>query len=698
MSDARALLLEIGCEELPPRDLERLATALADSLDHALASDHFIARAGSATHFASPRRLAVRVPDVAARQPDQIVERFGPTLASAFDDNGAPTRAAQGFARSLGVEPDQLERASTDKGERLVYRFEQPGAGLETWLQEALPRVVAELPVSRPMRWGDHDYHFIRPVHWLLVLHGDMVVDVTLFGHAADRHTRGHRVHCPAPVAVQRAGVYEATLRDAAVLADTATRRASIAQQIQQLASGAGLAATPSPALLDEVACLVEWPVALLCRFDTDFLRIPAAALVSSLQEHQKCFPVRDGDGNLSNHFITIANLESRDVAAVRDGFERVIRPRLADARFFWDQDRNKPLIDYLPELERVTFQQQLGSLADKTRRVEALCREIAVATAADIEIAGRAAQLSRCDLVTLMVGEFPELQGTMGRYYALESGEQQAVANAIEEMYQPRYSGDAIAASPAGRALAVAERTDTLLGIFAAGLRPSGSKDPYALRRAASGLVRTLVEGDMGVDLQWLLNKGALQLSDTVEIEPRVSADVLEFVVERLTGYLRSERGLSGDAVRAVSKLGITAPLDFLRRACAANDFRNQDAAASLAAANKRAANLLGKASQAGAGAVDPGLFQEPAERDLHERLQATRGSVHTAVAVADYGAALDRLAELRQPVDRFFDEVLVMADDERLQHNRLALLAELHALFLSIADVAELDLGETG
>lgn len=684
------LLIEIGTEELPPRALTQLADALLQGLLSGLDKAQITHQAEGACYYASPRRLACWVPQVAASQPAREMERRGPAVAQAFKENGEPTPAAVGFARSVGVEVADLERLSTDKGEWLYYRFTQPGQALAELLPELLQKAVDGLPVPKPMRWGNRDVRFVRPVHWLLALHGDQVLPLELLDQKADRLTRGHRIHAPGPHSVARAEDYLQVLEQAYVLADFARRREQVVQQSQQVAAAAGLTARLEPALVDEVTALVEWPVAVQCSFDEDFLAVPAEALISSMESHQKFFPLLHSDGRLSAQFIAFANLESTAPDRVRDGFERVVRPRLADARFFWNQDRKQPLATNLERLENVVFQQKLGSLADKTRRVAQLTGAIAQQLGVDGQAAVRAAELARCDLLTEMVGEFPELQGTMGRYYALASGEDAAAAAAIDEHYSPRQSGDPIAPSLAGRLLATAEKTDTLLGIFAAGLKPTGAKDPFALRRAALGLVRTLIEGELELNLSWLLAQAGTALSDKVQADADLQQEVRGFILDRLAGYLR-EQGFSAGEIQAVSALDLDHLLDIQARAQAVREFARLDAAESLAAANKRCANILRQAESV-PEQVDASRLSEAAEQALHQALVAAQSEVAGLVQQRQYTAALSRLAQLEAPVNAFFDGVMVMAEDPALRANRLALLGALRQLFLSIADIGKL------
>ncbi|GAB4184733.1 MAG: glycine--tRNA ligase subunit beta [Wenzhouxiangellaceae bacterium] len=691
MSERADLLIEIGTEELPPKALNQLASALLQGLLQGLDKAQLPHDAGAARWYASPRRLACLIPAVAERQPDREMERRGPAVDRAYDDAGQPTAAAQGFARSVGLAVEQLQTLKTDQGEWLYHRFVEAGKNVDELLPELLEKAVSGLPVPKPMRWGAHETRFVRPVHWLLALHGDRVPAVAVLGQQAGRVTYGHRIHAPGAHSVATVNDYLSVLESAYVVADVDQRRQRVIDQSQQLAESAGLRARLQPELVDEVTALVEWPVALLCTFDEDFLQVPAEALISSMELHQKFFPLLDENGALSARFIAVANLESTAPERVRDGFERVVRPRLADARFFWDQDRKKPLQDYFPALENVVFQKKLGSLADKSMRVAELAGHIATELKVEPAAVKRAAELARCDLLTEMVGEFPELQGVMGRYYALASGESDAVAIAIDEHYSPRQSGDPIAASETGRILAVAEKTDTLIGIFAAGLKPTGAKDPFALRRAALGLLRTVIEGEMEVSLRQLLQRAAAILGDHLDVPSGVVEDVRQFILDRLTAYLR-EQGYSAEVIQAVSALDVDHPLDFVHRVRAVAEFARLPQAESLSAANKRCANILRQAKDSVIGEIDTSAFADSAEGELHQAMSLASNELKAMLEQGQYSAALNRLAQLQGPVDHFFDQVMVMAEDPQQRNNRLALLTALRQLFLSIADVSRL------
>lgn len=691
MSERADLLIEIGCEELPAGQLNGQLELLARGLGSRLADAGLIEDADDILRLGTPRRLAVRIASVEARQSDQVLERKGPAENVALDADGRPTKAAEGFARSVGKSFDELEWLESDQGRWLFTRVEQPGKSLAELLPEMFDATIRAMAGARSMRWSDRDERFLRPVRWLLVLHGNEALPLEYFGLRARPETRGHRIHAPGWHAVEEARAYESVLEQACVIVDPARRRQRIVEQAERLAGQAGLTAELDEALVDEVSGLTEWPVAVMGRFDEDFLKIPEEALVSSLEQHQKSFALRDSKGRLAPRFIAVANIDSDDPELMTGGFERVIRPRLADARFFWDQDRRSPLVEKRERLDAVLFQEKLGSIGDKVRRLERLVETTAPALDASIDASARAAQLCKCDLVTEMVGEFPELQGIMGRYYAIADGESRAVADAIEGHYRPRHAGDELAADPAGRALALADRLDTLLGVFAAGQKPKGGKDPFALRRAALGIVRLLSDSGTTLTLRKALEAAGRVLGDTVAVDDALLEEVEQFVFERLRSWA-SEQGLETNTVHAVAAGESGSVADFLARARAVQQFADDPAMASLVAANKRAGNLLKQAGLEGRRRIDPGLFDGAPEAALAESIDACEKELDAAMAHADYPAALAALAKLREPVDRFFDDVMVMCDDEALRNNRLALLDQLRTMFLRVADVARL------
>lgn len=681
----RDLLLELGTEELPPKALPVLSAALHAELRKRLGEARF-AFSGSRA-YASPRRLAVLVEGLAGAQSAQQVERRGPAKAAAYGKDGQPTPAALGFARSCGVEFAALDTLSTDKGEWLVYRAHESGRPLAELLPDILRAALAALPIPKRMRWGSGDAEFVRPVHWLVALYGSDVLPLEIFGIASDRVTRGHRYLGEQAIAIPAPQDYATLLETRGkVIADFDTRRARVRALIDEAAQAAGGRPLVDEALLTEVTALVEWPAPIVGSFDSHFLDVPREALVASMQGHQKYFPLENADGSLQNRFITIANIVSPQPDLIRNGNERVIRPRLSDAAFFWRKDRAQPLAARLPRLGDMVFERRLGTLLDKTRRIASLAAWLAPSFAADAAIARRAAELSRCDLLSEMVGEFPELQGTMGAHYAAHDGEAAAVVAALGEFYQPRFAGDDIPASAAGRATALAEKLDTLVGIFGIGSAPTGDKDPYALRRAALGALRICIEGDASLDLGAALAEAAGAYG--AQIAAGTADAVFGFMLERARGYF-TERGTRADVVDAVLAVRPRSPRDLALRLAAVESFLALPEAAALAAANKRIGNLLKKSAQADDGRVDPALLQEPAERQLGTELAALERVLADTDIGADYGAWLNRLAALRDPVNAFFDAVLVMAEDPALRDNRLRLLAQLQRLFLRVADV---------
>jgi len=712
---SKPLLIELGTEELPPKALDELAAAFLRGVSDGLSKRGVEANLDEAKLYASPRRLAVHIPSVAVNQPEQSVERRGPAVNAALDAEGNPGKALQGFAQSCGVTVEQLEKLETDKGSWFVFRAVKPGQPVASLLPEIVDEALKGLPIPKPMRWGDHDYTFVRPVHWLVMLHGADIVDGSVLGLTSGRKSRGHRFMHGQPVHVSDADIWLDSMRAAKVLADPAERRQKIRDEVARVAKETGGVPQLDDALLDEIANLTEWPIAIACKFDREFLAVPPEALVTTMETNQKFVPVFDADGKLTEHFIGVANIESKQPTEIRKGYERVIRPRFADAKFFWDEDLKTPLAGYQDQLKNVTYQQALGSLWDKSVRVAELARIIAARVDVDAGAATRAASLSKCDLLTRMVGEFPELQGVMGRYYAAHHGESADVAEALDSYYQPRFAGDAIAAGQVGRVLAVADRFDTLAGIFAVGMKPSGNKDPFALRRAALGLARTLVEGGLELDLRGsfvealeLLPEAALAAglkpgkdgkAPVLEAGKRRAAladELVEFVLDRLRGYY-AEQGFTGEQFEAVAAVSPSSLVDFDRRLRAVGEFGRRPEALSLAAANKRVANILRKqAEEAGAApvgvTVDPAHFEADAERALHAALDAARADTRASLQEGDYAAVLTRLAQLQAPVDAFFDSVLVNADDPAVRANRLALLGQLKAQFGAIADIARL------
>ncbi|MDX1460062.1 MAG: glycine--tRNA ligase subunit beta [Xanthomonadales bacterium] len=690
MTDHATLLVEIGCEELPPGSLQDLAEAFYENTRAGLTKAGLPFDESRGDCFFTPRRMAFRLYGVAERQPDQSIERKGPAVTAAFDDDGKPTPAALGFARSVGKEVDELDRLSTDKGEWLYCRVEQAGKPLSELLYPALEAALAGLPVPRPMRWSDHSFSFVRPAHWLLVMHGRAIVEGSLLGLEAGNTTRGHRVHASGTHAVPSAEDYEGVLQEARVIVDPVARREQVREQVESVAGAVGGHARITEALLHEVSQIVEWPVALACRFDESFLDVPHEALIASMEDHQKFFPVLDApDGALSARFITVANLESRDPEQVVAGFERVIRPRLADAQFFWDQDRKTPLADRRAGLDQVLFQKTLGSLGDKSRRIAAISGRLADISGFSRETVERAAVLCKCDLLTQMVGEFPELQGIMGGYYARESGEDQHVATAIAEHYLPRHAGDALPGSDIGRLLSIADRVDTIVGILAAGLKPTGNKDPFALRRAALGLGRVLIEMRLELSLDDLLKLAAEALEGQVKADAACQQLAREFIVERLRHHYAS-LGIGTGYFNAALAAPLHSLADLDARLVALSGFMQRSEAASLVAANKRIGNILARAESDVSDTIDEDRFVLKQEKGLFDDVSALEGSLRPRFEAGDYATALGELAGIGPRVDAFFDGVMVMDDDPDIQANRLALLARVKQLFDRVADLS--------
>lgn len=688
MAERRDLLVEIGTEELPPKALKTLSEAFTAGIRAGLESAELAF--GELVSYATPRRLAVLVRDLTTAQPDKPIQRRGPALAAAFDTQGDPTPAAMGFARSCGVDVDRLDRLETAKGSWLAYRTTQVGRPARALIPGIVDTALTRLPIPKRMRWGDLKVEFVRPVHWVVMLDGDEVIEAEILGIPAGRTTRGHRFHHPDPIEITSPADYaHALASDGFVIADFERRREIIRGQVQTVAREQGGRAVIDPDLLDEVTSLVEWPVAIAGSFEDRFLEVPAEALVATMKGNQKYFHVVDDDGRLMHHFIAVANIESREPQAVRAGNERVIRPRLADADFFWTQDRARSLASRIPALAEVVFQQKLGTMHDKCQRLAALSEEIARVLGTDPALARRAAELSKCDLMTEMVGEFPVLQGVMGRYYALHDGEPEEVTAAMEEQYMPRFAGDVLPGTRTGQLLALADRLDTLVGIFGIGQSPTGDKDPFGLRRAALGVLRILIERRLDLDLAELL-LWAARAYDLFDPEP-VAGQVFDFMMDRLRAYYL-DAGVTHDTFEAVLARRPTHPLDFDRRVRAVTAFRKLPESASLAAANKRIHNILRKADGPVPATLEQGLLVEPAEKSLAAELDRLREEVEPLLERGDYSQALSRLSGLRKTVDVFFDQVMVMTDEQALRNNRLALLDSLSRLFLRTGDISRL------
>ena len=683
------LLIEIGTEELPPTTLNKLSAAfyagVKEGLEKADLSFTQIKK------FAAPRRLALLISDLDVQQKDKEIERRGPALAAAFDEEGCPSKAAEGFARSCGVKVEDLEKLETDKGTWLNFKSEQKGSATSELIADIVQTSLDKLPIAKRMRWADLDAQFVRPVQWLILLFGNDVIDAEILSVKSGRESRGHRFHHPETITIPSPAEYEMLLEThGKVIADFDRRKEAVRGQVNEIALSVKGKAMIDEDLLDEVSSMVEWPVAVMGGFEERFLDIPQEALILTMKTNQKYFYVVDKNGALMPHFITVSNIESKDVSKIQEGNERVIRPRFADAEFFWSQDRKSKLIDQTKRLATVVFQKKLGTLLDKTNRVGKIAVAIADQLAGDTQLALRAAELCKCDLMTEMVGEFGSLQGTMGRYYANHDGENEEVAASLEEYYKPKFAGDTLPQSITSQSLAIADRLDTLVGIFAIGQTPTGDKDPFALRRAALGVLRILIENNLDLDLMHLIKVAAKQHDASIKA-PAAEAAVLDFMLDRLHAYYL-DKDIRPDVLDAVISTKPTRPLDINNRLLAVEAFSQRTEATSLAAANKRIGNILKKVKGNLPGKIDEKLLQENAEKQLHKVLTTIDDKVQKFIDSAKYQDALAELSTLRESVDQFFDDVMVMADDENLKNNRIALLNKLHGLFLQIADISKL------
>ena len=681
-------LVEIGTEELPPKALKTLATSFADNVEAELN------QAGltfdKIEWFAAPRRLAVKVLNLATQQPSKEIEKRGPAVSAAFDAEGKPTKAAEGWARGCGITVEQAERIATDKGEWLVHRAKIEGQPTKNLLNDIVANALVKLPIPKPMRWADKTVQFIRPVHTVTMLLGDELIEGEILGVASARTIRGHRFLGEKEFEIQHADQYPQLLREkGSVVADFNERKAEILAKSQAKATALGGVADIEESLLEEVTSLVEYPNVLAAKFEERFLAVPAEALVYTMKGDQKYFPIYDKDGKLLPHFIFVSNINPEDPTAIIEGNEKVVRPRLTDAEFFFKTDLKQKLVDRLPRLETVLFQQQLGTLKDKTDRIEQLAGEIAKQIGADEAKAKRAGLLSKCDLMTNMVFEFTDTQGVMGMHYARHDGEDEEVAVALNEQYMPRFAGDELPKSLVASAVALADKFDTLTGIFGIGQAPKGSADPFALRRAALGALRIIVEKNLPLDLEDLVKKSAALFGDKLTNQ-NVVADVVDFMLGRFRAWYQDE-GIAVDVIQAVLARRPTRPADFDARVRAVSHFRTLDSAEALAAANKRVSNILAKADAA-IGEINLTACVEPAEKALAEAVLALRTEVQPLIAQGDYTAVLDKLANLRAPVDSFFDNVMVNAEDPALRQNRLAILNTLQGLFLQVADISVL------
>ena len=679
-------LVEIGTEELPPKALKTLATSFAGNVEAELNQDGL--SFDKIEWFAAPRRLAVKVLNLATQQPSKEIEKRGPAVSAAFDAEGKPTKAAEGWARGCGITVDQAERIATDKGEWLVHRAKIEGQPTKNLLNDIVANALAKLPIPKPMRWADKTVQFIRPVHTVTMLLGDELIEGEILGVASARTIRGHRFLGEKEFEIQHADQYPQLLREkGSVVADFNERKAEILAKSQAKATALGGVADIEESLLEEVTSLVEYPNVLAAKFEERFLAVPAEALVYTMKGDQKYFPIYNKDGKLLPHFIFVSNINPEDPTAIIEGNEKVVRPRLTDAEFFFKTDLKQKLVDRLPRLETVLFQQQLGTLKDKTDRIEQLAGEIAKQIGADEAKAKRAGLLSKCDLMTNMVFEFTDTQGVMGMHYARHDGEDEEVAVALNEQYMPRFAGDELPKSLVASAVALADKFDTLTGIFGIGQAPKGSADPFALRRAALGALRIIVEKNLPLDLEDLVKKSAALFGDKLT-NKNVVADVVDFMLGRFRAWYQDE-GIAVDVIQAVLARRPTRPADFDARVRAVSHFRTLDSAEALAAANKRVSNILAKADAA-IGEINLTACVEPAEKALAEAVLALRTEVQPLIAQGDYTAVLDKLANLRAPVDNFFDNVMVNAEDPALRQNRLAILNTLQGLFLQVADIS--------
>ncbi len=690
MSHTQDLLVEIGTEELPPKALEKLSEAFSSGICRGLeqANLHYTI----SQPFATPRRLAVHVKGVDVAQADQIVEKRGPALKAAYDGEGNPTKAALGFARSCGVEVDQLERMETDKGTWLIFRSTQAGQSTETLLTDIIESALAALPIPKRMRWSDLDYEFVRPVHWVVILFGHHAVETKILGVRSGRMTRGHRFHHPTPIELVSPEEYVKTLEAKGhVIPAFATRREKVRVLIEQAAEDIGGTAIISELLLSEVTNLVEWPTVVTGSFDEKFLDVPAEALIAVMKDHQKYFHMVDAHNQLIPKFITISNIDSQQPDIVKIGNERVLKPRFSDAEFFWQQDRAQSLESRLERLKTVIFQNKLGNLYDKSKRIATLAGKIAVELGQN-ELQGiRAAQLSKCDLLTDMVGEFPELQGIMGEYYAYHDGETDDVAIALREQYMPRFWGDSLPKTPLGQAVAIADKIDTLVGIFGIGLPPTGDKDPFGLRRSAIGILRIMIECALPLDLQDLLNISKDTYAAGILTQTDVNTQVFDFILERMKSYYQ-DKSIRYDSVEAVLICRPTSPLDADKRIHGVETFRQLSEAESLASANKRIHNILKKTEEPFPKHPDPTYFNQTEERTLYDQMQTIQQAIMPALKQKEYANALQQLAALRVAVDNFFDHVMVMDKDDTVRTNRLAFLQVIRQMFLQIADISRL------
>ena len=682
------LLIELGTEELPPKALKKLATAFCQGFQVQL--DAAELKYSSIEWFAAPRRLALRVMELQGQQADKQVEKRGPAVKAAFDADGNPTKAAQGWARGCGIDVAEAERLKTDKGEWLLHKATVTGKSLSELVEGFIEKAIKQLPIPKPMRWGAGREEFIRPVHTLIALYGDQILPAQVLGLTSSNQSQGHRFHHRGLVTIAHADAYEETLKSAYVMVNYQERQATISQQMRSICEEYKANTIEDADLLDEVTSLVEWPVSLVGTFEERFLDVPAEALIYTMKDDQKYFPLLDRDGNLLPKFIFVSNIESKDPVQVIEGNEKVVRPRLADAEFFYNTDKKRSLESRLASLDTVLFQKQLGTLKDKSERIAELSGHIAEKIDANAALANRAGLLSKTDLMTEVVMEFTDIQGVMGKYYALNDGEDPIVADALYQQYMPRFAGDALPSSLEACAVALADKFDTLVGIFGIGQHPKGDKDPFALRRAAIGIIRILIEKELDLDFKILAGFATGLFGDKLTND-KVIGDVVDFMLGRFQAHY-TEQGIGVEIIRAVEIKRPLSALDFERRVKAVVNFAKLDASVALAAANKRVNNILSKNSTGEFEALDTSLLSDGAEKALVDAISELEQEVTSSFTNGDYEAGLTKLAELRAPIDAFFDDVMVMADDEKVKNNRLAILGKLQGLFMFTADISVL------
>ena len=689
MSKKQDLLIEIGTEELPPKSLKRLATAFHQEICAALKDNDldFI----ETSWLASPRRIAVIIKQLDISQSDKQQQRRGPAISAAFDDDGKPTRATEGFAKSCGVAVEQLEKQETEKGSWLVFDTLVKGKQTQELIPDTINMALKRLPIAKRMRWGNNDFEFVRPIKWVLLLLGTETIDCEIMGVKSGNYSYGHRFHHPEAIIIKQAADYAKTLKqNGKVLVDYNERHSLIKDQVEKVAAKNNGIAVIDPDLLDEVTALVEWPISFIGNFNPDFLKLPKEVLIASMQDHQKYFPILDKQKELLASFICVTNIESKQPVFIKQGNERVIQPRLSDAAFFWERDLKNGLAKHIDGLNKVVYQKQLGTLHEKSERLNNIVLSLVKPLNLDANNAKRAAQLCFCDLLTEMVCEFPALQGTMGKYYAQADGEDADVTIALEEYYQPRFAGDNLPSTTLGQCLAISEKIDTLVGIFSIGKAPTGDKDPFGLRRSAIGLLRIIIECEIDIDLNELLDLAASNYPSKIKAK-EITSDVFKFLMERLRRYYL-DAGVSNDAFESVLAINSSKPLDFHHRLTAVTEFRKLAEAESLAAANKRISNILKKSDFNNTLEVNDNLLAEESEILLASTLKEYQQKVVPMIKERDYKSALTELAGLRESVDSFFDNVMVMCDDDDIKNNRLALLSKLNSLFLETADISKL------